>query len=76
MKECKSTELRAVLLSVLLGSSTAAVADPMVMLDQGGKTGPKQEAVVGCVNAARASIGNDKGLVSRDVSKWNRRGSA
>ena len=63
MKTLKSTELRAVLFSALLGSSTAATADPMVLLDQGGKIGPKQEAIVGCVNAARANMGADKGLV-------------
>ena len=63
MKTRKSTELRAVLFSALLGSSAAAVADPVVMLDQGGKIGPKQEAIIGCVNAARANVGDQKGLV-------------
>src|SRR5262245_2876536 len=60
MSTCKPKHIRVVLFSTLLGASTVALADPMVMLDQGGKAGPKQAAVIACVEAARTSIGADK----------------
>jgi hypothetical protein len=63
MKIDRSKGLQAVLFAALCGPSATVLADPRVMLDQGGRIGPRQEAVLGCVNATRASIGDSKGLV-------------
>jgi hypothetical protein len=76
MNTCNSTKFRVVLFSTLLGASTVALADPTVMMDQSGKAGPKQAAVLACVDAARTSLGADKHptfsrRVTMEASKQN-----
>ena len=64
-----STSFRAFLFSTLLGASPMVAADPTVMLDQGGKLGPRNDSVVSCYDATRRNVGADKGLViSRRVT--------
>jgi hypothetical protein len=63
MSTYESTSFRALLFSSLLGASPIVAADPTVMLDQGGKLGPRHDSVVSCYDATRRNVGANRGLV-------------
>jgi len=55
-----NTKFRVGALVALTVGSTAALADPMLLIDHNASTGPRHEALIQCVNAARRdpSIGD------------------